>query len=55
MTSPQITTNGARGPQKQGAAWDTRGTSKDGPGDSQRELQVVIPGPRPTLVRSAEL
>lgn len=30
-------------------------TNQDGPGGSQRELQAVVPGPRPTRTRSAEL
>src|SRR5690606_33368462 len=36
-------------------AWDNGATTKDGPGGSLREQRTEVPGPRPTLDRSAEL
>jgi hypothetical protein len=37
------------------SAWDNRSSTKDGPGDSLLAQRVEVPGPRPTLQRSAEL
>ena len=34
---------------------DNGASTKDGPGDSLRQQRAEVPGPRPTLDRSAEL